>query len=385
MHRVYLDNAATTPLHPAALEAMMPYFSDSCFNPSAGYSMSAAVMDAVEHAREQVAHALGAKSQHIIFTSGGTESNNLAILGYARRMKPHGKHIITTQIEHKSVLNACKQLAKEGFEVTYLPVDKMGLISLEHLRTAMRPDTILVSVMAANNEIGTIQPLVAIGKLCRNYNPGVLAYHVDAVQAVGQMTLNVQLIGCDFMSISAHKFHGPKGVGALYARHCVEPILYGGDQEKGVRAGTLNVPGIIGMGKAIELADRQRSSTYDHLSRLQRCMSRQLAGLQGVHLNGCPIGPARLPSNISLTIDGVDASGLLASLELYGILASAGSACNTASMEPSYVLNAIGLTDEQAWNTIRLSMSDQTTTEDVEYVCDRMIKCAEQIRSMNAG
>ena len=363
-NRIYLDHAATTPVAAEVLEAMLPYFSDCWGNASAVYATGREARRAVEDARKAVAAAIGAQPQEICFTSGGSESDNTAICGTARALKEKGKHIITTAIEHHAVLNPCRQLQKEGFEVTFVMPDREGRIDPEDIRKAIRPDTILVSVMTANNEIGTIEPIGEIGRICKE---GGVLFHTDAVQAVGSIPVNVQETGCDLLSLSAHKFYGPKGIGALYIREGtrLNPLIAGGEQERGLRAGTENVPGIAGLGKAIAMAGENEKQNAAHMRRMRdRLMKGIYSSVPGAALNG--LEKDRLPNNCSFRFDGIDGEALLLRLDLAGIAASAGSACTAGSREVSHVLKAIGLTEAEARSSLRLTTGIHTTEEETD-------------------
>lgn len=382
---IYLDNAATTPVSMAVISAMTPYFSSCPYNPSAFGGYADRVRTAIQHAKQQVMEALNADSGDVIFTSGGTESNNLAILGYARLAAERGwgKHIITTAIEHDSVLNACHQLEKEGFSVTYLPVNSYGLPSCEVLTKSITPSTVLVSTMAVNNEIGTTLPISLIGDLCKRHGNEHLAFHVDAVQAVGHQPLDVQKIQCDFLSMSAHKFHGPKGVGALYCAKEVAPVMFGGGQQRGIRPGTENVPGIVGLGEAIERAVTCIDGDNYYVSRLRARLEGHIAN--GLTAMGVEYHMRGLGSHIlSLTIPGMEAEALLMEMELYGVVASAGSACHTSSVAPSHVLKAIGLSDEDARCTIRMSLDADLLEADISQAAQALLTSVEHLKELSA-
>ena len=363
-NKIYLDYAATTPVAPEVLEAMLPFFSEGWGNASAVYATGREARRAVEDARKAVAVSIGAQPQEICFTSGGSESDNTAICGTARALREKGKHIITTAIEHHAVLNPCKQLQKEGFEITYVRPDQEGRIDPEEIRKAIRLDTILVSVMIANNEIGTIEPVGEIGQICKENG---IVFHTDAVQAIGTVPLNVEETGCDLLSLSAHKFYGPKGVGALYIREGtrLNPLITGGEQERGLRAGTENVPGIVGLGKAIMLAGKGiEQHTADMRRMRDRITEGILSSIPGTALNGSKEN--RLPNNCSFRFDGIDGEALLLRLDLAGIAASAGSACTAGSRETSHVLKAVGLTEAEAKSSLRLTTGIHTTEEETD-------------------
>ena len=381
MRRIYLDNAATTPVSPEVLEAMLPYFSQVYGNASSIHSFGREAKRAVEHARRQVAKALHAAiPQEIYFTAGGTESDNWAIKGAALAQ---GKgHIITTAIEHHAVLHTCAWLEKRGYDVTCLPVDEYGRITAAQVEMALRKDTILVSVMAANNEVGTLQPIAEIGKICRAH--GVL-FHTDAVQAVGAVPLDVQAMNIDMLSLSGHKLHGPKGVGALYVRKGVkmDNLVHGGAQERGFRAGTENVPAIVGLGKAVELACANQA---DNAARISALRDRLIGGLMeripGTRLNGHPT--TRLPGNANLSFDGVEGEALLLRLDLVGVAGSSGSACTSGTLDPSHVLLALGLNESQANGALRLTLGSDTTQEEIDKVLDILPPIVEDLRRMIA-
>ena len=361
--RIYLDYAATSPVLPEVLEAMLPFFISSFGNPSGIYGTGREARKAVERARQQTAAAIGAESREILFTSGGSESDNMAIRGTALALQGKGRHLITSRIEHPAVLNPCRQLEKEGFSVTYLDPDPFGRIAPEDVERAIRPDTILVSIMAANNEIGTVQPVAWIGKICREKG---ICFHTDAVQAAGQMKLDVQELGADLLSLSAHKFHGPKGAGALYVRKGtrLEAVIRGGAQERGLRAGTENVPGIVGLGKAIETAEAEREENTRRIRELRDLLIRQVTErIPEVHLNGHP--QERLANNCHFSFAGIESEALLLRLDLAGIAVSGGSACTSGNIEPSHVLRAIGLEEKYLKSGIRLTLGRETTGEEI--------------------
>lgn len=379
-NRIYLDHAATTPVAAEVLEAMLPYFSVCWGNASAVYATGREARSAVEKARKQVAEAIGAQPQEICFTSGGSESDNQAVRGTAYALKEKGKHIITTVIEHHAVINPCMQLQKEGFEVTQIRPGHDGMIDPEEIRKAVRKDTILVSVMTANNEIGTLEPVSETGRICREYG---IAFHTDAVQAVGAVPVNVNTTGCDLMSLSAHKFYGPKGVGALYIRQGTRlaPLIAGGEQERGLRAGTENVPGIVGLGMAISLAMKSLEQNAEHMRRMRdRLIEGILSEVPDATLNGSDRD--RLPNNCSFRFDGIDGEALLLRLDLAGIAASAGSACTAGSREVSHVLKAIGLTDEAARSSLRLTTGIHTTEKETDEAVRKIREIVSDLRKM---
>ena len=381
MKRIYMDNAATTRVTEPVFEAMRPYFCEIFGNPSSVHAFGREARKAVEQARRQVAAALGAQAGEIYFTGSGTEADNWALRGAAYAQKARGRHIITTQIEHHAVLHAAEQLEKEGFEVTYLPVDGDGVVSLEALEKALRPDTTLVSIMAANNEIGAIQPIREAAKLAKAH--GAL-FHTDAVQAIGCVPINVKADGIDLLSLSGHKFHAPKGVGALYIRSGVklQRLIYGGAQEKTQRGGTENVASIVGMGKAIELAMESMESRNAYVSGLRdRLIEGILRRIPETRLNGHRT--QRLSGNVNVSIRYIEGEALLLSLDMKGIAGSSGSACTSGSLDPSHVLLAIGLPHEIAHGSLRLSLSEENTAEEVDYTIDALVEIVERLRAMS--
>ena len=381
MKRIYMDNAATTRVTEPVFEAMRPYFCEIFGNPSSVHAFGRDARKAVEQARRQVAAALGAQAGEIYFTGSGTEADNWALRGAAYAQKARGRHIITTQIEHHAVLHAAEQLEKEGFEVTYLPVDGDGVVSLGALEKALRPDTTLVSIMAANNEIGAIQPIREAAKLAKAH--GAL-FHTDAVQAIGCVPIDVKADGIDLLSLSGHKFHAPKGVGALYIRSGVklQRLIYGGAQEKTQRGGTENVASIVGMGKAIELAMESMESRNAYVSGLRdRLIEGILRRIPETRLNGHRT--RRLSGNVNVSIRYIEGEALLLSLDMKGIAGSSGSACTSGSLDPSHVLLAIGLPHEIAHGSLRLSLSEENTTEEVDYTIDALVEIVERLRAMS--
>ena len=379
MRRIYLDNAATTAVSPEVLEAMLPYFTQASGNASSIHGYGREAKRAIENARRQVMRALNAAApQEIYFTSGGTESDNWAIKGAALAI---GKgHIVTTAIEHHAVLHTCQWLEKQGYTVTYLPVDEYGRVTAAQVEAALREDTILVSVMAANNEVGTLQPIAEIGALCRAR--GVL-FHTDAVQAAGAIPLDVQAMNIDLLSLSGHKLHGPKGAGVLYVRKGVkiETLLHGGAQERGFRAGTENVPAIVGLGKAVELAQEHLAQNAAQVMRLRdKLISGLMERVPGAKLNGHPT--ERLPNNVNISFDRVEGEALLLRLDLVGVAGSSGSACTSGAIDPSHVLLALGLTPSQANGALRLTLSTDTTEEEIDAVLDILPPIVEDLRRM---
>ena len=381
---IYLDNHATTPVDPRVLEAMLPYFSGKFGNAaSRSHQFGWEAEQAVETAREQIAKSIGAVAKEIIFTSGATESDNLAIKGVAEAAGQRGGHIITVATEHKAVIDSCKHLEKLGYRVTYLPVAADGLISLEDLKGAFSEKTLLVTVMYANNEIGVLQPISEIGKLCRER--GVL-FHCDAVQAIGKLAVDVNHDGIDLMSITAHKLYGPKGVGALYVRsknpHAeIAAQIDGGGHEHAMRSGTLNVPGIVGLGKACELAIQEMAQESARLATLRDKLRKQLEdNLDDIHVNGSI--EHRLAGNLNVRFDGVDSESLL--MGINDIAVSTGAACTAAKIEASYVLKAIGLTDEQANSTLRFGIGRFNTDEEIDYGAERVIETVKKLRELSS-
>lgn len=381
MRKVYLDNAATTALSPKVLEEMMPYLTDTYGNASSPHSFGQTARIGVEHAREQVARAINADPSEIVFTGCGTESDNTVLFGVAERYAKKGDHIITTNVEHHAILHSCAALEKKGIKVTYLPVDKDGLVTPEQVRDAITDKTILVSVMFANNEVGTIMPIPEIAAVC--HEKGVL-FHTDAVQAAGHIPIDVKAMGIDMLSISGHKFHGPKGVGVLYERKGIRLPSYiiGGEQEKGRRAGTENVAGIVGLGEALELAVTNMSETS---ARMTRMRDRLIEGIEAtipeVKLNGHRT--KRLPNNVNFSIKYIEGESILLMLDMAGIAASSGSACTSGSLDPSHVLLALGLTHEVAHGSVRMTLGDDTTDEDIDYVLETLPKVAHRLRAMS--
>jgi cysteine desulfurase len=386
MKRIYLDYAATTPTHPEVLEAMLPFFSDKFGNPSSIHSFGQEARAAMERAREQVAGLINSRPDEIIFTSGGTESNNFALHGIAYAHESKGKHIITTTIEHHAMLEPCHFLENRGFKVTYLPVDKYGSVDPEEVRKAINEDTILISVMHANNEIGTIEPIEEISKIVKQKSQGKnkIFFHTDAVQTVGSVPVDVGGLGVDLLSISSHKLYGPKGVGALYVRKGtkLEPYLRGGAQESGRRASTENVPGIVGFGKACELAKNELSANMGHITSMRdKLLKGLLDRIPKAILNGHPVN--RVPKNINLSVESVEGESMLLNLDLEGIAASTGSACSSGSLEPSHVLLAIGLSHTLAHGSIRFTLGRYTTEDEINRVLDVFPKIVEKLRKMS--
>ena len=381
MDRIYMDNAATTAVSPEVLQTMLPYFSEIYGNPSSIHSTGRDARRAVDAARKQVAQAIGAQPTEIYFTAGGSESDNWAIKGTAFAKRDKGNHIITTAIEHHAVLHTCQWLEKQGFQVTYLPVDEYGRVRVEDVEKAITDKTILISIMAANNEIGTLEPIAEIGKLA--HEKGIL-FHTDAVQAVGAIPLDVNAMNIDMLSMSGHKFHGPKGIGALYIRKGVRPdvFMHGGAQERAQRAGTENLAGIVGMGKAIELATQNLEANAARMTRLRdKLIDGILAEIPEVRLNGHRT--ERLPNNVNVSIRYIEGEALLLRLDLAGIAGSSGSACTSGSLDPSHVLLAIGLPHEIAHGSLRLSLGTDSTEAEVDEVLRVLPGSVKDLRAMS--
>lgn len=378
---IYLDHAATTWTKPEVLDAMIPYFTESFGNASSIYKLGRDNRKAVDAARTDIALALGAESSEIYFTASGSESDNWAVKGAALARQAKGKHVITSTIEHPAVLNVFEYLGKNGFDVTYLPVDSEGLVDPKSLRDAMRPDTILVSIMLANNEIGTIQPIAELAAVAK---AGGALFHTDAVQAVGNIEVDVRKLGVDLLTLSGHKFYGPKGIGALYIKKGVklETLIHGGHQERGKRAGTENVPGIVGMAKALVMATDNLQAHMEKLTVLrQKAYEEIMSRIQHVKLNGHP--QKRLPGNLNLSFRFIEGESLLLMLDMKGIAASSGSACTSGSLDPSHVLLAIGLPHEIAHGSLRMSFGDANTESDVDYLVDNLVIIVEKLRQMS--
>lgn len=379
--QIYMDNAATTPMDNEVLEEIIPFFKDNFGNPSSIYVIGKKARKEIEKAREIVAQKLNASPREIFFTSGGTESDNWAIKGIAKGQLKKGKnHIITSKIEHHAVLHTVKSLEKEGFEVTYLDVDSKGLVNLESLKSSINDKTALVTIMYANNEIGTIEPIEKIGKICKE--SGVL-FHTDAVQAVGHLEVDVKKQNIDLLSLSAHKFHGPKGIGALYVRRGINlsNLMEGGAQEYNRRAGTENVPGIIGLGRALELSLEDRKDKNIKLIEKRDKLIKGLLEIERSRLNGDE--NKRLPGNVSICFEGIEGESLLLLLDMVGICASSGSACTSGSLDPSHVLLAIGLPHEIAHGSLRLTLDEFNTEEEIEYVIKEVKKAVTRLREMS--
>jgi cysteine desulfurase len=381
MKRIYLDYAATTPTRKEVLDAMSPYFTDMFGNPSAVHSYGQEARQAVDEGRKKVASLLGAKVEEIVFTSGGTEADNLAIMGVAYANENKGNHIITSAIEHHAVLVTCKFLESKGWKVTYLPVDSSGLVNPDDVKRAITSKTVLVSIMHANNEIGTIEPIAEISKITRENK---IYMHTDAVQTAGRIVIDVNELGVDLLAVSAHKFYGPKGIGTLYIREGtkINPISYGGGQEDGRRSSTENVPGIVGFGKAAEMVQKEMPV---EITRLTVLRNKLIAGIvehiDRVELNGHP--QLRLPNNVNVCIDKIEGESVVLSLDLEGICSSSGSACHSASIEPSHVLLAIGRPHIQAHGSLRLTMGRWTTEDDINRVLDVLPRTISKLRAIS--
>ena len=378
---IYLDNAATTKTAPEVVDAMLPYFSEYYGNASTIYSLGAESKKAMDHARQTIADSLGAKPEEIYFTAGGSESDNWALKATAEAYASKGKHIITTKIEHHAILHTCEYLEKRGFEITYLNVDRDGLISLDELKAAIRPDTILISVMFANNEIGTIEPIAEIGEIAKEH--GVL-FHTDAVQAYAQVPINVDEMHIDMLSASGHKLNGPKGIGFLYIRKGVKirSFVHGGAQERSRRAGTENIPGIVGLGAAVERAMRiMDSKTRKEIELRDYLIGRLENEIPHCWLNGHRT--KRLPNNINFSFLFIEGESMLIMLDMKGICASSGSACTSGSLDPSHVLLAIGLKHEEAHGSLRLTLSEESTKEEMDIVAEEVKKIVQRLRDMS--
>lgn len=381
MRKVYFDHSATTATAPEVASQMVEYMTNTFGNPSSVHAFGREAKKAIIHARKQVADLIGAQPEEILFTSGGTEGDNMALRGIAEANKKRGKHIITTQIEHHAILHTCEALEKEGYRVTYLPVDEYARVNPQDVADAISDDTILISVMFANNEVGTIQPIAEIGKIAKEKG---IYFHTDAVQAVGNYPIDVNEYGIDLLTISSHKFHGPKGIGALYIRKGVriKPILFGGAQEKTLRPGTENTSGIVGLGKAAELAQAELT---DKINRVQKLRDKLIAGITEripeAKLNGHPM--LRMPGNVNFSFRYIEGESLLLNLDLKGIAASSGSACTSGSLDPSHVLLAMGITHEIAHGSLRLSLGRENTEEDVDYCLEVLPEIVARLRSMS--
>ncbi len=381
MKQIYLDYAATTPTHPEVVKAMLPYFTDAFGNPSSIYSRGQEAKGAVEEARVKVAGLISARNEEIVFTSSGTEADNFALKGVAFANEPKGNHIITSSIEHHAVIETCKFLERRGFKVTYLPVDEYGLVAPDDVKKAITDKTILISVIHASNEMGTIEPITEIGKIAKEAG---IYFHTDAVQTVGHIPVDVNELGVNSLSMSAHKVYGPKGVGALYIRKGTRlvPFIHGGEQERRRRASTENVPGIVGFGRAAELAQQEMVQEAQRLTRLRdQLVKRLLEQIDHIRLNGHSV--MRLPNNVNISVDFVEGESMLLNLDLVGICASTGSACSSSSLEPSHVLLAMGIPPEQAHGSLRLTLGKWTTQDDIEQVLDVLPSIVAKLRAMS--
>ena len=379
--RIYLDYSATTPMKKEILDEMMPYFSELYGNPSSIHSFGREAKKALDFARDRIAKAIGATSKEIFFTGGGSEADNWAIKGIAYANRQKGNHIITTKTEHHAVLHVCQYLEKNGFEVTYLDVDEYGMIDLNQLREAITDKTILITIMFVNNEIGTIQPIKEIGKVAKERG---IYFHTDAVQALGNVSIDVKELGVDLMNFSSHKIYGPKGVGAIYIKKGVKlhPLIHGGAQERKKRAGTENISAIVGFGKAVELAVENLDGHIAHLSKLRHKLIKGIQeNIDYVKLNGHPT--ERHPGNVHVCFEFIEGESLLLSLDMVGIAGSSGSACTSGSLDPSHVLMAIGLTHEIAHGSLRLTVGDFTTEEDIDYVIENLKVIVDRLRQMS--
>jgi cysteine desulfurase len=403
MRRIYLDHAATTYLDPRVKAAMGPYWEKNFGNPSSLHQEGCEARNALTSARKKIASLVGASPDEIIFTNGGTESDNLAILGTAKSVIQRATltltsdanvprwHIVTTKIEHHAVLNSCKELERQGFEITYLKVDKNGIVDLKELKKSLRKETILVSIMYANNEIGTIQPIAEISKIIRNFRlkevqlPSMPLFHTDAIQAAGYFDLNVQKLGVDLLSVNGSKIYGPKGIGFLYVKRGarIAPLIYGGEQERGLRSGTENVPAIIGLSKAFEISRNERERESRRLIKLRDYLIQGILNkIPDSSLNGHPT--SRLPNNVNATISGIEGETLILYLDANGIACSTGSACTSVSLEPSHVITALGKSKKDAHCSIRFTLGRKTTQSDIDYVLKVLPKVVEKLRGISA-
>ena len=379
--RIYMDHAATTPVDQEVVEAMMPCFTRVYGNASSLHSFGREAYNAMEEARRKVAELINAHSEEIVFTAGGTESDNIAIKGVAYANRSRGDHIVTSTIEHPAVLETCRSLEKQGFKVSYIPVDKDGVVELEALRRAVTERTVLITIMHANNEIGTIEPMEEIAEIAEAKS---IIFHSDAVQSAGKIPIDVKAIGVDLLSISAHKIYGPKGVGALYVKKGtrLEPIIHGGGHEKGLRSSTENIPGIVGLGKAAELAKARMSEDTTHLTNLRdRLMKATLSNIEESYLNGHPT--KRLPNNAHFRFTGIEGEALILNLDERAIAASTGSACSSKKLLPSHVLMAIGLDEVQAHGSLRLTLGRENTKEDIDYVLEVLPETVKKLRAIS--
>jgi len=381
MKRVYLDNNATTPTHPEVIKAMLPYYQEVFGNASSIHQFGQQARKAIGEAREKVAEFIGAKPEEIVFTGGGTESNNFAIKGIAYANEAKGKHIIASSIEHYAVLKTCKYLEKKGFKVTYIPVDKYGLVDPDEVKKAIIKETVLITIMHANNEVGTIEPITEIDKIAKEKG---IYFHTDAVQTVGKIPVNVNELNVDLLSLSGHKIYGPKGIGALYIRKGtrIEPLLHGGHHEKNRRAGTENVPAIVGLGKAIEIARNTMEQEAIRLTNLRNTLCNGISQkIDYVHLNGHP--GKRLPNTLNISFEFIEGESIILNLDLKGIAVSSGSAYTSGSLEPSHVLSAMGVEPAIAQGSIRFSLGKENTEEDIDYVLEVSPEIVARLRAMS--
>jgi cysteine desulfurase len=380
MRRIYLDNSATTQVSDEVMNAMQPYNNEKYGNASSLYTRGREAAEAIEKARQQVAGAIGADTKEVIFTSGGTESDNIAIIGAARAYRDHGNHIITSSIEHPAVMQTMEHLKLEGYRVTHVPVDREGILDVNALNEAITPDTILISIMHVNNEIGTIQPVHEIGKIAQEND---ILFHTDAIQSFGKIDVNVDYLGADLLSLSGHKVHGPKGVGALFVRKGtkLKAIMYGGGQERGLRSGTENVPGIVGMGQASELAVRDLYANAAHMTRLRDRLIDGIMKEEYVRLNGHKT--KRSPNNVNVSFHFIEGESLVLMLDAQGVETSTGSACSSKELQPSHVLLATGMRPEEAHGSLRLTNSQYNTTEDIDYVLDVLPGITQKLMAMS--
>jgi len=381
MRRIYLDHNATTPLHPGVLEAMLPYYKSIFGNASTIYSFGQEARKAIDDAREALACLIGAKPKEIVFTSGGTEADNFALKGVASALKGKGGHIITSSIEHHAVLFACKYLEKMGKKITYLPVDRYGWLDPDRVKEAITNETVLISIIHANNEIGTIESIAEIGKIARECG---IYFHTDAVQTVGKIPINVNESGIDLLSLSAHKLYGPKGIGALYIRKGtkIHPLIYGGEQERKRRAGTENVPCIVGLGEAAKIASKEMKQEYSHVKKLRDELENKIKdNIDYIRFNGHPT--ERLPNTSNVSFEFIEGESLLLNLDLKGIAVSTGSACASGSLEPSHVLSAIGVPPAIAQGSIRFSLGRDNQKEDIDYTVENVVEIVGRLRDMS--
>ena len=378
MEKIYFDYASTTPTDPMVVTAMLPFFTEHFGNASSPHHFGREAQKALENSRETLAKFIGANRDEIIFTSGGTEANNLALLGVAHKSRAKGDHIIVSTIEHPSVLETAQYLEKEGFRITYLPVDEYGRVSVEQVQKAVTDKTILISIMHANNEIGTLQPIADIGKFSREKN---IIFHVDAVQTVGHLPVQVKALNADLLSLAAHKLYGPKGMGALYVRKGIKitPHLLGGNQEQGLRASTQNIAGAVGLAKALDLCDQNMLPEAATQMNYRNILMKEIPKrIPGVKLNGHPT--ERLPNNCHFAFEKIQGESLLLSLDMAGIAASMGSACKAGAMEPSHVLRGIGLSDELSYGALRISLGRWTTRAHIDHFLEKLPQCIKQLR-----